>query len=339
MLLLLLAFVPVLMLVVLANLGEGYRWARRLTYALLLMASLLIFLTGVIAPLEMLEAQLPAGLDANFNAARLWLSLTGALSALSIGLTLFLAHRMPNQAEANAAGRGLCSRVAFKRWARPVHLTALTLVILYTGVNLAQAALISDPSALLEGGFQLGVGELAAQAAGFVALALLGVGLGMRRSWPEALERLKLRGLSIGEVMTAFWLTILLVVGSGLGGAVLMLLSPQDLSEADAFNQIIIAAFSSPLGAIVLGLLSGVSEEMLYRGALQPAFGLVLTSFIFAFHHIQYLNPTLLLIVALGLAFGWMRNRWSTTMAALVHAGYNATLVLLTLAAASTVGG
>ena len=335
----LIIFIPALMLLTLANLGEGYDWARRLTVFLLLAASIAFLLAGAFAPLEMFQDRLLQGLEPDFDAVRRWLGLSGLLSSSIIAALLFLARGDVEEDAANATERDAKAGSMFRRWARPVHLTALTLIILYTGANLAQAAMISDPSVLLESDFRLGMGELAAQAAGFVALALLGVGLGLRRSWPETRERLKLRGLSLNEAFTALWLVILLVAGSALVGSALMWLAPQDLNQADAFNQIIIAEFRSPWGAVLLGLLSGVSEEILYRGALQPTLGLVLTSLVFALHHLQYLNPTLILIFLLGLALGWIRNRWSTTLAALVHAGYNTTLVLLALAAASAVGG
>jgi len=92
--------------------------------------------------------------------------------------------------------------------------------------------------------------------------------------------------------------------------------------------------FGSPLGAIALGLFSGIGEEILYRGALQPAFGIVVTSLVFALHHSQYVNPGLLVIFVIGLLLGLVRKYFGTTSAILVHALYNTVLLLLSLAAA-----
>ena len=335
----LIIFILALMLVTLANLGEGYDWARRLTVFLLLVASIAFLLAGAFAPLEMLEDRLLPGLEPDFDAVRRWLALSGLLSSSIIAALLFLARGDVEEDAANASERDARVHIMFRRWARPVHLTALTLIILYTGANLAQAAMISDPSVLLESDVRLGMGALLSQEAGFLAMALLGVGLGLRRSWPETLERLKLHALSVRDVASAFWLVILLITLSVAAGSILMLFAPQDSIRAAVFNQLIMAEFQSLWGAILLGLLSGFGEELLYRGALQPTLGLVLTSLVFALHHLQYLNPTLIVIFLLGLALGWIRNRWSTTLAALVHAGYNTSLMLFALAAASTVGG
>lgn len=60
--------------------------------------------------------------------------------------------------------------------------------------------------------------------------------------------------------------------------------------------------------AVLLAALSGVAEEMLFRGAMQPTLGLVPTSVLFALVHwpaTRALIPWTLSAGALGLAFGW----------------------------------
>lgn len=60
--------------------------------------------------------------------------------------------------------------------------------------------------------------------------------------------------------------------------------------------------------AFILALLSGVAEELLFRGALQPDLGLGLTSLLFMFMHWPMnarLIPWTLSAGLMGLAFGW----------------------------------
>jgi len=317
------------MLAVLANLGQLHAWARWSTYALLALLTGLTFLlgAGLLTPFVPIPPDLLASdFDVNPRVTGPWLAITGALTLVSVAAAM-LAFR-----------RGQDPHLGHFYWSRPVHLAAFVFIALYAGGNLAFASVL-DPSALTELGFSIGVGDVVAQYAGFVALALIGVGLGIRRNWRESQSRLKVNPLGIVDVGIAWSLTFAMVFMSITLGGIMALFSPQSTADATAFNQIITAAFSSPGGAILLGLLSGVGEELLYRGALQPVFGLWGTSLIFGLHHIQYLNPTLILIFALGLALGLIRNRWGTSTAALVHASYNAVLILLSLAALQASGG
>jgi membrane protease YdiL (CAAX protease family) len=61
--------------------------------------------------------------------------------------------------------------------------------------------------------------------------------------------------------------------------------------------------------AILLALASGTAEEMLFRGALQPAVGIVWASLIFGACHFlprRELAVWSLYAVAMGFAFGWL---------------------------------
>ena len=321
----LLPFILAILLVVLANLGQIHTRARWLTYALLAIVSLLACFAGV-AFLLLDPSQLVASPLSSLNLTSpdlgIWLSTSGAASLAIVAVTMIL-H-----------ARGRDPSIGRLYWARPVQLTAIVMIVLYAGGNLALASLLDDPSLLTELGLEVNLREVIVQYVSFVALAFLGVGLGIRRTWRESLARLKINRLDIYNLAVGCSFPLVLVMISAVLGGLLTLFSPESVANATAFNEIIVEGFRSPGGAITLGLLSGIGEELLYRGALQPTFGLWATSFIFALHHIQYLNPSLLLIFVLGLTLGWIRNRWGTATAALVHAGYNAILVLLAMAAA-----
>jgi membrane protease YdiL (CAAX protease family) len=89
------------------------------------------------------------------------------------------------------------------------------------------------------------------------------------------------------------------------------------------------------LGAwLILALATGIGEELLFRGAIQPAFGLIPTAALFAIAHLQYdLSPLMLFIFILGIILGIIRQRYGTTVAILIHFGYNFSLGILSLLA------
>lgn len=96
------------------------------------------------------------------------------------------------------------------------------------------------------------------------------------------------------------------------------------------------------LAGVTLGPLS---EELVFRGLLQPLFarslgpagGIVLAGFLFGLTHLPQYGLSwrhALLITLAGSSFGWMRHRTgSTTDAALMHSAYNLTLFIGFLAA------
>jgi membrane protease YdiL (CAAX protease family) len=94
----------------------------------------------------------------------------------------------------------------------------------------------------------------------------------------------------------------------------------------------------SPFGAIAFGLLVGVGaalgEETLFRGAIQPVFGIAATSVLFASMHVQY-GPSVILayIFVLSVGLGLLRRYVNTTATFIAHAGYNFTLVVLSFLA------
>jgi hypothetical protein len=84
------------------------------------------------------------------------------------------------------------------------------------------------------------------------------------------------------------------------------------------------------LGAIVLGLSAGISEESLFRGAVQPRLGIVTAALLFTIGHLQYgLTAATLEVFVIGLVLGLVRKRANTTMCIIIHAGYNMVGILL----------
>jgi hypothetical protein len=84
------------------------------------------------------------------------------------------------------------------------------------------------------------------------------------------------------------------------------------------------------LTAILFALGAGIGEEILFRGAMQPRFGIILSSIIFAVMHIQYFD-----IVSMGTLFlisatlGYERKMTNTTAAIITHTLYDLVLLLM----------
>ena len=95
-------------------------------------------------------------------------------------------------------------------------------------------------------------------------------------------------------------------------------------------EQLLGSLFQSPLGILTLGLAAAIGEEPLFRGAMQPRFGVVLTALLFAVVHSNYgLSVSTVLVFVLGLVLAWLRIRHNTTTSMIAHATYNMTIGLM----------
>lgn len=131
----------------------------------------------------------------------------------------------------------------------------------------------------------------------------------------------------------AIWGEIILGLVVGLGGAALMSLLSQRLKSLQAIREKLISFLAVEdirlHHALILGLLAGLPEEILFRGAIQPLLGLPLTALIFgALHTISrayfiYAGIAGLILGALAL---WRGDLWSATAA---HAVYDAAIFLM----------
>jgi CAAX protease family protein len=170
----------------------------------------------------------------------------------------------------------------------------------------------------------------------FVVVALCGVGFGVRRNLRETIARLGYGPIALPRLGVAALFIVTALLLSFAADALFAALQP-DLYER--VGEVSKGLFSpeglSPVSAILFALLIGVGaalgEETLFRGAVQPALGITLTSILFASMHVQY-GPSLLLgyLFVISVGLGLLRKRFNTTTSFLAHAGYNASGVLLT---------
>jgi len=98
----------------------------------------------------------------------------------------------------------------------------------------------------------------------------------------------------------------------------------------------VVNAFSTIPLAFLVATTAAVGEEIFFRGAVQPIFGIIPTSIFFALIHTQVLlSPGIVGIFLISLAFGWLRKKYSTTAAIIAHFIYNFLIVLINIAITS----
>lgn len=215
-----------------------------------------------------------------------------------------------------------------------VHLLALVSAGWLAGASLIQVSQNSIAQ-LMETIGALAIGNIVLEQSFFVLLALLGVGLLLRRSPSQVWARLGLGPLTARQLMTGLWWIIVLVLIQTMTGLLWYLINPEQVEEVGALNSQLQSEIDTVWKWLLLALATGVGEEILFRGALQPVFGLWPTAVLFALVHIQYgfLTPATLALLLFALVLGRLRQQHNTTLAVFVHIGYNFTLGMMTLAA------
>jgi membrane protease YdiL (CAAX protease family) len=293
---------------------------RYLPYALLLAVNLGLLGLAALALFNDLIPRLSPDLQVSGTLTINWLGVAAAcgLTALLAFLPLF---------------PGLRRRLA--RWLpidpdSYVHTTALVFAIYQIGLSLGQLALIGSLETLTEAGLTLTIWDVLLSGLPWVLFALAGVGLFIRRGWRQAVDRLGLHRPTWRHLLVALAATLLLLA---LDYAVNLGWQALDSTSYDLLERVtenLFGGLATVGGALVLGLSAGISEELLFRGAVQPRLGLILASLLFAVGHMQYgLSIATLEVLVIGLVLGLLRNRTSTTVAILVHAGYNTVGTLL----------
>ena len=212
-----------------------------------------------------------------------------------------------------------------------VHTTAIVIALVYVNYSFGGFILSGGIAGLSDSLQSTSAGEqLRFQALSFfiyVLIALLGVGLFIRRDISQVIDRLGLRDVSWRSLLIGagvgffiFWLQL------GMSMVWALVTDPEVLELQSAASETIFAIFSGSIwAALLLIVTTGIGEELLFRGALQPIFGNLLTSILFALLHTQYgLTPATLIIFLVSLGFGWVRVRYNTGAAMTAHMVYNA---------------
>jgi uncharacterized protein len=220
----------------------------------------------------------------------------------------------------------------------PVHSLALALAVILFGTQLASVA-FTDVLATEQQSAPLGIPDLLGQEVPFLVLALVGVGIFQRRNTTDS-------GARLGFVTPAWWHVALAIAAAGVFFAVSNgadslshALTPSVAQRVDQTTQHLFGGLGDPAGLIALALIPGICEEALFRGALQPRFGIVVTALLFTSIHAEYglsLDVPTIFVISLGL--GFIRKYTNTTTSAACHVAYNL-LVGFGLTGAALYGG
>ena len=291
-------------LVIAANAAVGRRWAH---LAIGILAGVSAGVTFLIGALDLSGAGRTAGGPSTQNTV-----------AVDVGIMITAAIAA---ALASKPLRERVARILPIEPDNPVHALALVLAVLLFGTQVTSIVFTNlgatNPTALT-------LGDLIAQEAPFLILAAAGVGLFLRRNLPQAAVRL-------GLVVPAWWQVVLAVAAAGAFfafGVGMDWLShawtPDVARQVDSTTQRLFGGLGTPLGIAVLALAPGICEEIMFRGALQPRFGLIATALLFTCIHTQYglsLDALSVFVIALGL--GLIRRFTNTTTSVICHTTYN----------------
>ncbi len=335
----LLLTLPLLVPIVWANFSERHRLSPYVTgnqqrdravdlllrygpYALLGVINLAILAFVGLALLNQVATMLaPESMPPQAQAANWWaVAVVALLTALLACLPLILAVR-----------RWLA------RWLpinpdSVVHTTALAFAVYQIGLSLGQMAVIGDLENLVATEFALTMWDILLTGLPLVLVGLAGVGLMIRRDGRLTLDRLGLLRPTWMQLLLAAGVTVLLLGFDWGVNLAWEQIDPEGYHLIERVTENLFGGLMTVGGAIVLGLSAGISEELLFRGALQPRLGLLLATILFAIGHLQYgLTIATLEVFIIGLVLGLIRNRTHTTICILIHAGYNSTGVLLGL--------
>lgn len=240
----------------------------------------------------------------------------------------------------------LAERIGTERGFDPtsiVHITAVVLTLLLVTGQIVPFLALGGPEGLAQSIEQGGINptSLLLQMVLQVAASFLGVGWAIRRDAPQALARLGLRIPTLDDLRYGVGIALLLMGALFAYSVLLTALSAvfsdgamQEMSEA---NEVLTQALATLPMALLVATTAAIGEELLFRGALQPVFGNILVSIVFALLHTQnLLSLGVIFLFMVSYVLGWLRDRHSTTAAIIAHFLYNfIQLALATLAAQS----
>lgn len=306
--------------------GEVNIFVRPLLYGLLFILvglGLSVLMTAFLPPdvLEQLEQPVVTPLYA-------------ALISLTAILTAIIGWRIIVDKRARLFIKNIAGQNSYYNPDHTVHMVASVIAVVLIGYLMMNFLAIGGQEGLAQVLMEnpITLNDVIFQDFIYVLIALLGVGAFIRRTGNATLARLGLRYPTRDD-----W------VWGGLGGlglfgvylilvsVIVVLIPPEILQSQTAATDQIAQTASESIGlTVALSILPAISEEILYRGALQPVFGLWLTSVFFAISHVQYIfTPATLVILIIAIGLGWIRQRTSTTGAIIAHFFYNAILLIL----------
>lgn len=180
----------------------------------------------------------------------------------------------------------------------------------------------------------VGSTEVVVQSLVFVVLSFQIVGTFIKRDFPAAIDRLGLKVPTGREILIALGLVVVAFAITITSGALTHVFQPElEQQITERLDSATEALMSWP-GALTLGLSAGIGEELLLRGAIQPRYGIIFTSLVFAALHVQYGFSFIVIgVFFASVLFGVERQRLNTTAAIITHVVYDVIAVLLRMTA------
>jgi hypothetical protein len=268
-------------------------------------------LAFVIVPFGMV-AEMPAG--HRVTAVHVVGAILAPLAGLACLLTLWRGFA---DALVRLLFRGAEPNRVLRQAARVTLCGFLAAIPLAAFFDLSRDRFLSAPGELLK------PSQLTGGLVGYVLLALGGVGWRVRRTLPEALERLGVRRPRVQDLLVVPLATLAAFAMNGGLEALQHALFPAQWANDRDVTRALVSSLK-PWAVGLLGVSAGVGEEITLRGGLQPRLGIVMTSLFFAALHVQYSWYGMATIFLLGMGLGLIRKRFGTTTSILVHALYDA---------------
>jgi membrane protease YdiL (CAAX protease family) len=339
----LLLFAPLVLILWLANQADlkrssgeaeparAFAW---ITYGLLFLLYAALFVFGVVfLAIDLVQrGPLGAQLRDAYSASGLG-SISWSRAALGLCLPSLLGVVLLTPAVRRLIARGIPIDSA-----RVVHAVALSYSALVVANLLLTLAIgLGNMADLMQSGQAAGASYnitalIWVQDIAMLLMALVGVGWLSRRAMHATLDR-------IGVVVPT-WAQIGIGLGAGLAMVPVILLLERFASQVGLganpdverlTQQMLGPMLASLPGVLTLGLAAALGEESVFRGALQPRFGLILTAALFALLHSNYgITLSTALVFGVGIVLGLLRLRYNTTVSMLTHAIYNISLGLIT---------
>lgn len=342
--------VPFVLLALLAHIGTRRPWGKVFTFIwlLILIAGVALNNIGTAAGALIAVPLGGANSAARANPSQLFVPGGGVKLVIILALSFF-----------GVILSGLGFVPAVRRWLSRfipldpnsfVHTIALVSIVATALLCFIPLAVIQAPPTLQLLTNQPSVGESVAQSTGVSNLvyrlvwavpgAIFAVGYGVRRDLAASLRRLGFVRPTVLQLALGIGVAVFLVgVAMGLDPAIHWLWTQLGwpTTNNEAFDQLLAPVLNAGvLGAIVLGVVAGISEELAVRGVLQPRLGIVLSNVLFtSVHALQYNWDALVVVFLLGLVFGVLRKRTNTTTSAIAHGLYDLILVLAQVLAVS----
>lgn len=165
----------------------------------------------------------------------------------------------------------------------------------------------------------------------YAAIAFAGYGIFIRRNFRETLKVLGLKKVKLNEIFIGISVGIFLIFFSGIIGWIFHNFFNQPSENIEWIKNLI-----NFQNIFIIGISAGVCEEILFRGALQPKFGIFLSSILFAILHVQYNIPWILLtIFIISVTLGYLRKFTNTTTSIIAHSTFDGVQMTILFFAAS----